>query len=166
MNIKYITSILLLQAVLAGTAQDLSTEITVDRTVVTELPVAAPLSSVFPSMPADNGNKFSVKPVQYTQWTEFQPAASTFNTPLFTGFTPAPGYRGYILGGYFPAYNAEAAAGYRFIDTKDSQLGASVLQIPGQQNRRQYLLSSDRRISPACFRRCIRGRNRLSSCRT
>ena len=157
MNIKYITSILLLQAVLAGTAQDLSTEITVDRTVVTELPVAAPLSSVFPSMPADNGNKFSVKPVQYTQWTEFQPAASTFNTPLFTGFTPAPGYRGYILGGYFPAYNAVAAAGYRFIDTKDSQLGASV-RFNGYSYKYQGNKTADNTFSAQ-----IDGSHRLAS---
>lgn len=126
MNIRYITSILLFPSVLSGTAQDLSTEITVDRTVVTELPAAAPLSSVFPSMPQSGGNMFSVKPVQYTQWTEFRPVASNINTPLFTGFTPAPGYRGYVTGGYFPSYNAEVAAGYRFLDTRDSQLGASI----------------------------------------
>lgn len=125
MSNRYITSILSLVAAASVNAQDLTTEITVDRTVVTELPAAAPLSSVFPSLPKNNGNMFGVKPVMYTQWTEFKPVASDLNTPLYTGFTPAPGYRGYVLGGYFPAYNAEAAAGYRFIDTKDSQLGAS-----------------------------------------
>ena len=81
MSNRYITSILFLVAAASVNAQDLTTEITVDRTVVTELPAAAPLSSVFPSLPKNNGNMFGVKPVMYTQWTEFKPVASDLNTP-------------------------------------------------------------------------------------
>lgn len=126
MNIRYITSICLLSGAIAATAQDLTTEITVDRTVVTDLPAAAPLASVFPATPDGNGNVFPLKPTQYMQWADFQSAALDVNSPIYTGFNPGPDYRGYAMAGYFPAYNAKAEVGYSAIKNRDSHLGASL----------------------------------------
>lgn len=126
MNIRYITSICLLSGAIAATAQDLTTEITVDRTVVTELPAAAPLASVFPTSPDGSGNVFTLKPTQYMQWADFLAAPLNLNAPLYTGFNPGPDYRGYAMAGYFPAYNAKAAVGYSAIKNRDSHLGVSL----------------------------------------
>ncbi len=49
-------------AAMTAAAQDLTTEITVDRTVVTDLPDAEPLKSVFPVMPQLPATDFRLQP--------------------------------------------------------------------------------------------------------
>ena len=113
-------------AAMTAAAQDLTTEITVDRTVVTDLPDAEPLKSVFPVMPQLPATDFRLQPAMYSRASVFSPLAGNLNAPLYTGINAPLDYRGYAFGGYFPAFNAEAALGYRFVNTKDTQAGAAL----------------------------------------
>ena len=126
MNIKHILPILGLCGSIVAQAEDLSTEITVDRTVVAELPAASPLLSVFPSLLPVPASDVNIRPAQYGQASNFTPIAGHTDTPLFTGLPAPDGYRGYFWAGYFPAYNLGAAAGYRIIDKENTSLGAAV----------------------------------------
>lgn len=127
MKIKHIiiaaTSVSLSQ--FAG-AQNLSTEITVDRTVVAELPPASPLHSVVPTMPKLSTPDVSLNPAQYSRTTNFTPIPGALALPLYTGIKPKDPYKGYLWAGYLPAYNLGAAAGYRIIDNASTQLNAAV----------------------------------------
>lgn len=126
MKIKHIiiaaTTISLCQV--AG-AQNLSTEITVDRTVVAELPPASPLQSVVPTMPKLSTPDVSLNPAQYSRTTNFTPIPGALDLPLYTGVKPKDPYKGYVWAGYLPAYNLGAAAGYRIIDNATTQLNAA-----------------------------------------
>lgn len=111
---------------MTAAAQDLTTEITVDRTVVTDLPDAEPLKSVFPVMPQLPATDFRLQPAMYSRASVFSPLAGNLNAPLYTGIHAPLDYRGYAFGGYFPAFNAEAALGYRFVNTAATQAGAAL----------------------------------------
>lgn len=119
-------AILCMGAAMTAAAQDLTTEITVDRTVVTELPDAEPLKSVFPVMPQLPATDFRLQPAMYSRASVFSPLAGNLNAPLYTGINAPIDYRGYAFGGYFPAFNAEAALGYRFVNTTATQAGAAL----------------------------------------
>ena len=123
---RSLIAITCLSAVATAAAQDLTTEITVDRTVVTELPDAEPLKSVFPSIPQLPAADFRLQPAMYNRASAFNPMAGNLKAPLYTGIDAPSGYRGYAFAGYFPAFNAEAALGYRFVNTKATQAGAAL----------------------------------------
>lgn len=118
-------AILLACGSFAAAAQDLSTEITVDRTVVTELPAASPLSTVSPRIPALPGSGFTLQPSQYTRASDFSAETAVTDAAPVSGIEAPDTRRGYVWAGYFPVYNLAAAAGYRFIDSRSTQLGAS-----------------------------------------
>lgn len=146
MKIKYIAIMLLLLSAAPGAAaQDLSTEITVDRTVVTELPAAAPLPSVFPAMSDNSSSLPGISPERYSRWTDFTSVPLNPDRPLHTGINAAGNHRGYVFGGYFPSYNAEFAAGFRPVDTKSTQLGAAI-RFDGSSYKPDYFRYRDNTI--------------------
>lgn len=108
-----------------ASAQNLSTEITVERTVDTDLPAASAMLSVTPTPAPMPEHRFTLNPVQYNTASEFTPAAPGMDAPLLTGIEPDNAHRGYLWGGYFPVYNLGVAAGYRLIDSRDTRLNAS-----------------------------------------
>ncbi len=105
-------------------AQDLSTEITVERTVVPREREATRPRNVFPELYAPSVQRQSLFPAEYYNPSELTPDIPLLNPvswPLAA--EPSP-YRGYATLGYFPALNIGANAGYRLIDTGRSSLGA------------------------------------------
>ncbi len=120
-------TIFILTALLAASAlaQDLSTEITVERDIELALPKASPLPGVFPAMPQLPGTHPDIRPVQYSRAADFDGTAAPDSLALHNGTEAPDSRRGYLWAGYFPIYNLAAAAGYRIVDTQDSHLDAA-----------------------------------------
>lgn len=119
---KSLSYILLLAAASAG-AQNLSTEITVDRTIVPAERAASRLSSVRPSILTS-----PVSPTRLHMTEYMEPGTVTRSSCVLApaacadSFAVSP-YRGYVGGGYFPVYNLALSAGYRIIQNADTRLG-------------------------------------------
>lgn len=96
-------------------AQDLTTEITVDRTVTVDLPAADPLPSVTPSLREMPAPAVSLRPTQYTSASAFAPSVFNPGMPAYTSLALPSNYRGYAWAGYFPAVARTLGAGYRFL---------------------------------------------------
>ncbi|MBD5233256.1 MAG: hypothetical protein HDS65_03655 [Bacteroidales bacterium] len=111
----------------AAIAEDLSTQITVDRTAATELPPAQPLQSVAPVLPPLLTQPVTLQPSYYTSTSAYTPLTGQVEGEAVTGL-PAPDlYKGYLWLGYLPVYDRSLGAGYRIIDLEDSHASASLL---------------------------------------
>lgn len=127
---RIILSTFILTGALALNAQ-LSAEIDVERTVVPRLELQAPLPSVVPAIIASGEAPMRLSLSEYTGGAaDFASKPGGFLGPSYTGLTAASPYRGYVWGGYFPAYNLGIGAGYRFIRRERTSLGAA-LQFDG-----------------------------------
>lgn len=112
--------------VMAANAQQLSTEVVVDRNIVPEERVAVRPTWLMPVVVLPEASPIMLTPVTYT-------ALSPINRD-YTAFSAAEGafaaektpYRGYIGGGYFPTLDFGLSAGYRVIDKKNMTLAAHV----------------------------------------
>lgn len=109
-----------------ATAQDMSTEVVVDRTVDTSLPAASPLKSVTPALLAAPAPDFSLPAADYSEYVDYKPIVDYSRPPVYTGLAEPDTLPGYVWAGYFPAYNAAAQVGYRIVNTAATQAGASV----------------------------------------
>lgn len=120
---KHYISYILLAAAATASAQNLSTEITVDRTIVPAERAASRLSSVHPSIVSAQVEPARLSMAEYTE-----PGTVTRSSYLLAPaawadtFALSP-YRGYASLGYFPAYNLGASAGYDILRTADTRLG-------------------------------------------
>lgn len=109
---------------LSATAQDLKTEITVDRTIVPVERQASRPASLYPTLLQSAP---VVRDLTLTDYSEPVALTLSFNRLPASAWgdtlavTP---YRGYASLGYFPILNAGASAGYRFIDRKRTSLDA------------------------------------------
>lgn len=106
-----------------GSAQDLSTEITVDRIVVPELRGANRLS-VAPSILAPSGLTADITAAEYMGPGSVSNMLYTLAPApwrMSTGRTPCRGYAGASI---FPGFNAAVDAGYRFVDNATTTAGA------------------------------------------
>ena len=128
-HIIYIAAAL---AASGASAQDLSTEITVDRTVVPrERPATRP-ANFLPEPYTPATTRPALFPSEYFNPSALTPDISTLRPANWhLAAEPSP-YRGYASIGYFPALNLGANAGYRFIQSERSSLGAW-LQYNGAQ---------------------------------
>lgn len=120
-----IASILSLTAV-AAIAQDLHTEITVDRTVLPDVREAKRPGGIVPSLTAPSLSLSTLTPAEYNAPGTLSPLLNPLPPVSWgasTGHTP---YRGYVSAGYFPLYNVGANAGYRFVDEDCAKAGAWV----------------------------------------
>ncbi len=117
---------------IAADAQDLKTEVVVDRTVEPAERAATRLGGLTPELVLPAFQPVAVKPSVYTRLSPL--------TRSFTRLDPADGpaaaepspYRGYAALGYFPVLNLGAAAGYRILDTDRFDLGVH-LQAGGER---------------------------------
>lgn len=119
---------ILLTSALAATAmtisaQDLSTEITVEAGVETGLPEASPAPTIYPEAPALQAPSLHLRPMQYTEASAFPPSAGDITTPLYTGIPAPEHYRGHAWAGYFPVWNITAGATYRLWEHGNSSIG-------------------------------------------
>ncbi len=128
LNKLYIASIASSIA-LTGAGQTLSSEVKVEHEVL-------PTSTDAPRLdisPALNLPPVSFKPLTYSASTVSAPI-----TPQITRLEPTAWadtiytspYKGYAMLGYFPLYNLEASAGYRFLDNDHTRL-SGWLQMNG-----------------------------------
>lgn len=105
-------------------AQDITTEIDVNRTVQ---PVERPATRPAGLLPVLNLPQVKLKPLELHEY--LQPSELTLYTPLLEPvaygdtITPWP-YRGYAGIGYFPSFNLGASAGYRFVKNATMDAGA------------------------------------------
>lgn len=125
MKTSLITAICIAAAV-AAQAQDLSTEITVESTVEHALPPASPLPSVFPSLLQPSAPTAKLSTTHTSDAVDFRPSAGASSAVLTTGISDSDTNRGYVWGGYFPAYNLGAGAGYRIVASKTTEVDAAV----------------------------------------
>lgn len=110
---------------LLANAQDLSTEVVVDHTVVAALPAVTPLGSLQPVLSLSTSMPSPLEATEYTLPTNFNASVGNANSPLFSGLATPDNYKGYVSLGYFPAYRLGIAAGYKLLDTNADILRAA-----------------------------------------
>lgn len=124
----------------AMTADDLNKEITVEKDIVPQEREASRLNRL---------PQLSLSPVQAKKlsWTDRAIAAPVTNDisvlapASYAASIARSPYRGYIDLGYFPAMQLGLSAGYRFIDSDATRLGAW-LQYDGSQYKRENVLGN------------------------
>lgn len=110
---------------IAAGAQNLTTEITVDRTIVPEEHTATPLPSVRPGFVKPLAAPTVLNPTEYTLVTEYSPRAGVFGAPAYDGVPLPSDFRGYLRAGYFPAYNLGVDFGYKVLADSVNRLGVA-----------------------------------------
>lgn len=110
---------------LCAWAQDLSTEVVVDRTVAVELPEASPIPGVGPALAMPQRADHGLSVSDYTMTTDFTPSATDAVKWVYTGVPVPPATRGYAWLGYFPAYNLGAGVGYKVLNSDTDRLDVS-----------------------------------------
>lgn len=126
MKLQQATIIALLLVAGTAAAQQLSTEVVVDRTVESRLPGARPLPSVRPSLYTLPTTADSLTMAESTSPVDYAPTADPDGSDIYTGLAAPDDSRGYAWLGYFPAYNMTAGAGYSLISTEESMLRAAM----------------------------------------
>lgn len=119
-----ITLALALTAALAAQAQNLSTEVKVDRTVVPAERPAERLGSVHPGIVSVPVSARRLDIAEYGGDGTITRSARLLAPAAWGDTFDISRYRGYVSAGYFPAYNAAVSAGYRIIQNATTRLGA------------------------------------------
>ena len=121
---KYnITLALALTVALAAQAQNLSTEVKVDRTVVPAERPAERLGSVHPGIVSVPVSARRLDIAEYGGDGTITRSARLLAPAAWGDTFDISRYRGYVSAGYFPAYNAAVSAGYRIIQNATTRLG-------------------------------------------
>lgn len=105
-------------------AKDLKTEITVDRTIVPVEREAVRLGSLTPKLMSSPVRQRALTLADYTTPASLTRSMPTLDPAAYADTFALSPYKGYASIGYFPVFNIGASAGYRFIDTSHSRLGA------------------------------------------
>ena len=121
-KMKRICYILALAA-MSASAQNLSTEITVDRTIVPAERAAMRLNSVRPALLSTPVAPSRIGMTEYTEPGTVTRSSVVLAPAAWADTFAVSPYRGYVSGGYFPAYNLAVSAGYRLLQTADTRLG-------------------------------------------
>jgi hypothetical protein len=122
---KYISLTVMTAAVaLAASAEDLKTEIKVDRTVVPTERAAMRISTVTPDLIAPTITKKSLSLTEYNSTSQLTSTFDILSPASYPATSPLSTQRGYAAVGYFPNFNLGASAGYSFIQNDRTRLGA------------------------------------------
>jgi hypothetical protein len=122
---KYISLTLMSAAVaLCASAEDLKTEIKVDRTVVPTERAATRMSTVSPDLITPKINKKSLSLTEYTGTSQLTSTFDILSPASYPANSALSTQRGYAAVGYFPNFNLGASAGYSFIQNEHTRLGA------------------------------------------
>ncbi len=127
-TMKRLTTIIIaLSAAGMVSAQNLTAEIDVERTVVPRLTLQSPLPSVFPSVIPSTSSPMSHTLSEYSGGAvDYTSRPGGLLGPSFTGIAGRSPYRGYAWAGYLPAYNLGIGAGYRFVESENTSAGAAM----------------------------------------
>jgi hypothetical protein len=124
-NSRYISLALLTAAVsFSAAAEDLKTEIKVDRTVVPAERAASRLSTVLPGLLSPTITSKPLSMTEYSEPSQLTTSIGHLDPAVYPAISALSQQRGYAAVGYFPSFNLGASAGYRFIDTDRTRLGA------------------------------------------
>lgn len=126
----------------AAQSKDLKTEITVDRTVVPVEREAVRLGSLTPQLLSSPVTRRSLTLADYTEASELTRTNPVLSPAAYADKLTLSPYRGYASLGYFPAFNLGASAGYKFISTDRTRLGAW-LQYDGYSYKSDIESASD-----------------------
>lgn len=129
---KNIVLLLAISAAASAAAQDLSTEVVVDRTVIPAERGATRLGGLSPQLVLPAVSAQNLAPVDYTGLSAISRTYSRLAPANGARAAEKSPYRGYAGVGYFPMLNLGASAGYRFIDSGSMTLGAA-LQFDGER---------------------------------
>jgi hypothetical protein len=122
---KYISLTLMSAAVaLSASAEDLKTEIKVDRTVVPTERAATRMSTVSPDLISPKIDKKSLSLTEYTGTSQLTSTFDVLSPASYPAISALSTQRGYAAVGYFPNFNLGASAGYSFIQNDHTRLGA------------------------------------------
>lgn len=121
---KTINIIIGLAATALCHAQELSTEVVVDRNIVPSENKAARPEGIAPAIVLPVVSPAPLYPATYTTLSEISRNYSVLS-PARGGFAAEKSpYRGYVVAGYFPAVDFGVSAGYRILDSDKMSLGA------------------------------------------
>lgn len=125
MKSKYISfSLAILLVAFGASAQNLSTEIVVDRNIVPQERTAVRPGWVLPQLVLPDSQPVMLSPATYTGIAEINRTYSLLPAAEGAFAAEKSPYRGYLAAGYFPTLDFGVSAGYRFIDKKNLSLGA------------------------------------------
>lgn len=110
-------------ASLSAQAQNLSTEVKVDRTVVPAERAAERLGSVHPAIVAQPVKARRLDVAEYDGTGSITRSARLLAPAAWADTFAVSPYRGYAVAGYFPAYNLGVSAGYNLIQDAATRLG-------------------------------------------
>lgn len=120
---RYIAAAALVAAVQCATAQTLSTEVVVDRTVEPAARAASRPAGLFPRLVLPAVTPADLSTAAYTGFGPVTRAYVGLEPGAEPALPPLSPYRGYASIGYFPTYNLGLSAGYRILDTSRTTLG-------------------------------------------
>jgi len=123
-NLKFKIAMALCAICASANAQDLSTEITVDR-IVEPSQRQALRPSLMPQLLSPQLQSGFPKAAEWMQPGEITPLLTRLGAARWQDSIAHTEYHGYLSGGYFPSLNFGVEAGYRFIDKPKSWLGAT-----------------------------------------
>lgn len=148
---------------LGASAQNLSTEIDVERTVDVRETIAAPLSSVTPSILP---NPYTPQPLAMSEYTlSGVPGVMTDTLPPAdaTGIPGVWPYRGYAAVGYLPTFNVDIRAGYALVSNSSSHLDAGI-RYTGESHTGAFGADGNKiKASDNNFALTLRGMHRINN---
>lgn len=132
MKLNHIIAAALMVCPLAGAAQDINTEITIEREVVPEQRAAA-RPDILPRLQLPQVSQAALTMADRSDVTSIPPYMSRLEPASFGNPVVPEQGRGYVSGGYLPVYNLDLSAGYRLLQTERSSA-----DVFGQFNGRKY----------------------------
>lgn len=108
----------------AAQAQDITTEISVERTIVPEQRNAERPANFVPTIQLPQADLRPLSVHEYLKASQLTTILPVLEPAGYADTIATSPYRGYAGIGYFPVYNLGASAGYRFINTNRTRLGA------------------------------------------
>lgn len=122
---KYFLTLAAAAAFAPAVAQDLSTEVVVDRSVVPEEKAATRPASLAPVVSLPPVEMPSLQTIRFTTLSPLTRGYARLDAADGAFAAEKSPWRGYAVLGYFPLVNGHAAAGYRLLDTNKICLDAS-----------------------------------------
>jgi hypothetical protein len=107
-----------------ASAQDLKKDVVIERDVEPAVRAATRLSTVSPSIYAPTVEKRKLLLSEYAGTGKLNCKLPLLEPAAYADTFAVSPYRGYAGIGYFPGFNLGASAGYRFINTPATRLGA------------------------------------------
>lgn len=120
---RYIAASLAFAGTLSASAQSLSGEITVERTITPAERPASRLGSVSPAINTPQIKLKTLSPAQYNGVGQLSRSLTRLEPAAYADTFAVDPWRGYVSAGYFPGLNLAVDAGFDLIATKTTRLG-------------------------------------------